>query len=292
MRRLLVLLFIVALFVIITVSDGSALTFELNKDKPGVQAFIQKNLRFTVGGAPIIQKLPANFYVIYYSPDDIPVLAAKVGKIEKTSPLSPYLEKLSGGNNSKSITGPHKEKIVYNPNSPTDKKILESYALWDGWIFIGHKKETINNLLKLYKTTSDIVKIDKSATSIKGWKDAGIKIWGDNSNNHLYNIFEAQKERLLIPLVKDPKKIQYLAGAFTLTVSNEMNGTLLVKPVNPQAKKDIEGDLRFIGETVRRRLVAVKTPYKGKLYSTDNAVIYEAYMGNYLTAQGEIIKSE
>ena len=73
MRRLLVLLFIVALFVIITVSDGSALTFELNKDKPGVQAFIQKNLRFTVGGAPIIQKLPANFYVIYYSPDDIPV---------------------------------------------------------------------------------------------------------------------------------------------------------------------------------------------------------------------------
>ncbi|MBI5038502.1 MAG: hypothetical protein HZC13_01845 [Nitrospirae bacterium] len=71
-----------------------------------------------------------------------------------------------------------------------------------------------------------------------------------------------------------------------------MSGTLMIQPAGRQAGKDIEGDLRFIGETIRRRLVAVKTPYKGKVYSTDNGVVYETYIGNYLAAQGQIVQEE
>lgn len=273
--------------------DLSALTFELNRDKPGVQTFAIKYLRFTVEGENIITRLPATFYVISYYTDDIPVLVARVGKIDKTSGLSPYLEKISGGRGAKSIKGPHGEKIIYNPNRPSDnsKKLLSSYALWDGWIFIGNKKETLNNLLRLFKSPSEITKVDKSiSSSIKEWKVAGIRFWGDNSNNNLYNLFEAQKKRILIPLVKDPKKIQYIAGAFTLTKSREIEGSLMVKPANQQARKDLEGDLRFIGETIRRRLVAIKTPYRGKVYSKDSNILYEGYIGNYMAAQGQIVE--
>src|SRR3972149_7656367 len=128
--------------------ESSALTFEFNKGKPGVQAFAVKYLRFTVGGETIIPALPANFYVIYDSADDIPVLAAKVGKLNKTSRLSRYLEAISGGGDAKVVAGTHGGKVVYNPNRPPDKKMLSSYALWDGWVFIGNRKETIMDLLK------------------------------------------------------------------------------------------------------------------------------------------------
>lgn len=292
MRRAVIGAILAVLFFIGTGEDLSALTFEFNKDKPGVQAFALRYLRFTIGGENIVTKLPATFYVISYSAEDIPVLAARVGKIDKTSRLLPYLEKISGGSSVRSIAGPHGEKIMYNPKKPPEKKLLSSYALWDGWIFIGNQKETIHHLLKLYKSPADIMKADKPLSSLKEWKSAGVKVWSDNSNHHLYNLFEAQKKMILIPIIRDPKKIQYMGGAFTLTESRELSGSLFIRPVNPQARKDIEGDLKFIGETIRRRLTAVKTPYRGKIYSTENDVVYEAYIGNYLAAQGQVVRME
>ncbi len=293
MRKAGIIFIIITVFFILMTEDLLALTFEFHKDKPGVNAFVLKYLRFTVEGENIITRLPATFYVISHSPDDIPVMVARVGKIDKTSGLSPYLKKISGGGSAKSIKGPHGEKIIYNPDRPPGKKLLSSYTLWDGWIFIGNKKETIYNLLKLYKNPSEITRVDNSIPpSIKEWKVAGIRFWGDNSNNHLYNLFEAQKKRILIPLIKDPKKIQYIAGAFTLTESREIDGSLIVKPVNQQARKDLEGDLRFIGETIRRRLVAIKTPYRGKVYSKEGYILYEGHIGNYMAAQGQIVEVE
>ena len=293
MKRVVMILVLIPVLFMIMGGESSALTFEFNKGKPGVQAFAVKYLRFTVGGETIIPALPANFYVIYDSADDIPVLVAKVGKLNKTSRISPYLEELSGGRNAKVVAGPQGGKVVYNATKPPHWKVLSSYALWDGWVFIGGRKETIVDLLKRHKNTAEIVKADKSVSAtIKEWKNAGVRVWGDNVNDRLSNLFEAQKKRILIPLIRDPKKIKYIAGAFTLTEAKEMSGTLLIRPSGQQAGKEIEGDLGFIGETIRRRLVAVKTPYKGKVYSTDNGVVYETYIGNYLAAQGQIVREE
>lgn len=291
MRKATIILLLISIFFLGMSKGLSALTFEFSKDKPGVQTFVLQYLRFTVNGENIISRLPMTFFVISYSSDDLPVLVAKVGEMDKMSGLSTSLAKISGGSTARSITGPHGEKIMYNPNRPSDVKVLSSYALWKGWVFIGNKKETIDNLLKLYNSPSDIVKVDKMVSSLKGWNSAGIKIWGDNSNNHLSSLFEGQKKRIKIPLIKDPKKVQYIAGAFTLTESKEMSGSLIVRPVNQQARKDIEGDLRFIGETIRRRLVAIKTPYKGKVSSSDKGIVYEAYIGNYQSAQGQIVQA-
>jgi len=293
MKRVAVIFIVVLVFLVVMGRESSALTFEFNKEKPGMQTFVLKYLHFTAGKENITPVLPTTFYLIYYSTEDIPVLAAKVGKIEKTSPISPYLEKLSGGGDAKSITGPHGEKVIYNPNNPPDKKVLSSYALWDGWVFIGSKKETIMDLLKRHKNTAEIVKADKAvSTTIKEWKNAGVRIWGDNTNDRLSSLFGAQRTKILIPLIRDPRQIKYISGAFILTEAKEMSGTLLILPTGQQFLKDIESDLAFIGETIRRRLVAVKTPYKGKVYSTDNGVVYETYIGNYLAAQGQIVREE
>lgn len=279
-------------YLILTCSYSLALTLEFSKDKPGVQAFVVQNLRFTADVDNIINKLPSKFYVISYSPDDIPVVAAKTGKMDKASGLTPYLVKISGGKNAKSISGPHNEKIIYNSGSLPEKKLLSSYAVWDGWIFIGNKKETILNVLKHFKSTSDISKTDKSVSAIKGWGGAGIKLWADNSDQHLNKLLEAQKNRILIPIFRNPNNITYMAGAFTLTNSKEMTCTLMVKPVSEQADKDVAGDFRFIGETIRRRLAAIKTKYNGKVYNSDKGIFYEAYIGNYQSAQGQIVQGE
>lgn len=293
MKRVAVIVIVVLVFLVVMGRESSALTFEFNKEKPGMQTFVLKNLQFAAGKENITPVLPTTFYLIYYSTEDIPVLAAKVGKIDKTSAISPYLERISGGGTAKSIPGPHGEKVIYNPNNPPDKKMLSSYALWDEWVFIGNKKETMIELLKSYKTTADVVKVEKSTPSmIKEWKDAGIRLWGDNLNDRLSNLLEAQKKMILVPLIRDPKKIKYIAGAFILTEAKEMSGTLVIVPAGPQAGKDIESDLKFTGETMRRRLVAVKTQYKGKIHSTDNGVVYETYIGNYMAAQGQIVQEE
>lgn len=97
MRRAAIIFVLVLVSFIVMGGESSALTFEFNKGKPGVQNFALKYLRFTVGGETIIPALPATFYVIYDSADDIPLLVAKVGKLNKTSRLSPYLEAISGG---------------------------------------------------------------------------------------------------------------------------------------------------------------------------------------------------
>ena len=292
MKKAVGIILLIFVFLILTSKYTLALTFEFNKDKPGVKTFAQNYLTFPVDGENIINKLPSTFYIILWSPDDIPVVAAKVGKMDGKTGIAPYLEKISGGKTSKSIAGPHNEKIVYNPNRPADKKLLSSYSIWNGWIFIGNKKETVSNLLKHYKTTADILKADSSTSMIKGWNGAGMKLWADNSDQHLSKLFEGQKTKILIPLIRDPKKVQYMAGAFTLTESKEMNGTLIVKPVSQQAGKDVEGDLRFIGETIRRRLTAVKTKYNGKVSSSDKGIFYEANIGNYMSAQGQIVQTE
>jgi len=292
MRKAVIVSIISVLFSIVAARDLSALTFEFNKDRPGVETFVRRYLQFTVEGEDIISKLPLTFYVISYSAQDIPVLAARVGKLDKNPGLASFLEKISGGRSARQIVGPHGEKIYYNPSRPPEKRLLSSYALWEGWLFIGNRKETIHHLLRQYKVPTDITKVDKVISSLKGWKGAGVRVWSDNSGNHLYDLFEAQKKMILIPLIKDPKKIHYMGGAFVLTEERGIEGTLFIKPVNLEARKDIEGDLKFIGETIRRRLMAVKTTYTGKVYTADrdNGVIYEARIGDYLAAQGELVR--
>lgn len=276
---------IIAALLIMVMTDGLyALTFEFRKDKPGVKEFVSKNLHFFVEGKNIISGLPSTFYVITYFPDDIPVIAYKGAAI--------HPDKISGGKSAKNIKGPHGTKIIYNPNRPSEEKLLSSYVLWDGWVFTGNKKETLQNLLKLYKSPSDVAKTGTLTPSFKEWKEGGIRFWGDNSDSHLTNVFEAQKKTVLIPLVKDPKKIQSMTGSITLTTTREMRGKIMVKPVNQQAFKDIEGDARFISETIRRRLVAVKSPYEGKINSSDGNISYEAYIGDYGAAHGQIVKSK
>ena len=54
----------------------------------------------------------------------------------------------------------------------------------------------------------------------------------------------------------------------------------------------IEGDLKFIGETIRRRLTAIKVPYKGKVGISDNNIVFETAIGNYMAAQGQIMQPE
>lgn len=292
MKKAIVLAVLLSFFFVFTGKESSALTFEFNKDKLGVKTFALKYLRFTVDGENIISRFPATFYVISVAPDDIPVLAAKVGKIDRKSGIGPYLEKIAGGKVAKSITGTHKEKIVYNPNRPPEKKMLSSYTVWNDWVFIGNKKETILNVLKPLKSPADIAKADKAVSSINGWSGAGMKLWADNSDQHLSKLLDGQKNRILIPLIRDPKKIQLLGGAFTLSESKEMKGTLFIKPVNQQATKALEGDVRFVGETIKRRLTAVKTPYTGKVSSSDNGIFFEATIGNYMSAQGQIVQAE
>ncbi len=276
---------IISTILIMGITDSlHALTFEFNKDKPGVKDFASKNLRFSADGENIISRLPSSFYVISYFPDDIPVIAFKGS--------APFLDMISGGKNAKNIKGPHGEKILYNPVRPPEKRLLSSYALWDGWVFIGNRKETLQNILKLYKNPSDIAKSGTLIPSFKEWKEGGIRFWGDNSDNHLTKILEAQKKTVLIPLVKDPAKIQAMAGAFTVTTAREMRGKIMVKPLNQQSYKDLEGDAKFISETIRRRLVAVKTPYDGRIYSSNGGIILDIYIGDYSAAQGQIIKGK
>ena len=293
-QRTLLTLLVISVFDIVIYKEVSALTFEFNKDKPGIQDIALQYLPFTVEfeKESIITKLPTTFYVLTNAADDLPVLAAQVGRIDKASGLVPYLDVIVGGRNAGRITGPHGEKIIYNPDRPSDWKKLSSYALWDGWIFLGNKKDTLFNLLKQYKNPSDIVIADTSITSIKGWKNAGMKVWGDNTDNHLYNLFEEEKKKIAIPLIKDTEKIKYIGGAFSFTELKGMNGSLIVRPMSQDAGKEIEGDLKFIGETIRRKLAMVKTPYKGKVYRVDNDVVYEAVIGNYMTAHDQIVQPE
>ncbi|MCC7203337.1 MAG: hypothetical protein IT393_11845 [Nitrospirae bacterium] len=284
MSKILIRIILSVFLTMLMVDSLFALTFEFNKEKPGVREFVSKNLRFTAGGENIIPKLPSSFYMITYFPDDIPVIAYKGS--------SPFLDRISGGKSAKTIKGPHGEKILYNPGRPPEKKLLSSYALWDGWVLIGNKKETLQNVLKLYKSPSDISKTGMLTPNFSEWKEGGVRFWGDNSDGHMTKIFEAQKKSLLIPLVKDPGKIQAITGAFKLTTTREMRGKIMVKPVNPQAVKDIEGDARFISETVRRRLTAVKSQYEGRINSSNGNIIYDVYIGDYEAARGEIMKNQ
>lgn len=273
---------IIASLLILGMTEGThALTFEFNKDKPGVKEFVSKNVRFSSEGENIMSKTPSSFYLITFSSVDMTVIAYKG--------TSANLEKIAGGKSAKNIKGPHGEIIFYNPNQPPENKQLSSYTQWDGWVFIGNKKESLQNMLKRFKNPSDITKTGIPTPSFKEWKEGGIRFWGNNSDDHLSNILESQKNTLLIPVFRNPKDVQVIAGAFTLTPAGNMRGKIMVKPVNQQAYKNIEGDAKFISETIRRRLAAVKSPYEGKISSTDGNVVYEVFIGDYAAAQGQIV---
>src|SRR3972149_3489429 len=225
MSKTIVRIIIAALLIMVMTDSLYALTFEFRKDKPGVKDFLSKNLHFSVGGENIISRLPSTFYVITYFPDDIPVIAYKGAAI--------HPDRISVWKNAKNIKGPHGTKIIYNPNRPPEKMLISSYVLWDGWVFTGNKKETLQNLLKLYKSPSDVAKTDTLTPSFKEWKEGGIRFWG---------------------------VIQTSTSPMSLTI--------------------------------RRRLVAVKSPYEGKINSSGGSIIYEVYIGDYGAAQGQIIKSK
>ncbi len=276
---------IIASLLILGITSGTyALTFEFNKDKPGVKEFVSKNLRFSAEGENITSKTPSLFYLITNSHDNPPVIAYKGA--------STSLVKIAGGKTAKTIKGTHGETIYYNASLPPGNKTLSSYTQWDGWVFIGNNKEVLLNLLKGIKNPSEISKTGILTPSFKEWKDGGIRFWGNNSDDHLTKILDAQKKSLLIPAFRNPKEIHAIAGAFTLTPAGNMKGKIMLKPVNQQVFKSIEGDVRFISETLRRRLAAVKSPYEGKISSTDGNVIYDVFVGDYMAAQGQIITSK
>ena len=284
MKKMFISIIITSLLILGMTDGANALTFEFNKDKPGVKEFVSKNLRFSTEGENIMSKTPSLFYLITYPPDSMPVIAYKG--------TAANLEKIAGGKTAKSIKGPHGEKIFYNPNQPPENKQLSSYTQWDGWVFIGNKKESLQNMLKRFKNPSEIAKTGILTPSFKEWKEGGIRFWGNNSDDHLSNILEAQKNTLLIPVFRNPKDVHAIAGAFILTPAGNMRGNIMVKPVNKQVYKNIEGDARFISETLRRRLAAVKSPYQGKITSTDGNVVYEVFIGDYSAAQGQIVSGK
>ncbi|MCC6545253.1 MAG: hypothetical protein IT392_12285 [Nitrospirae bacterium] len=285
MKKIFISIIITSLLILGIKGGVHALTFEFNKDKPGVKEFISKNLRFSSEGEDIISKTPSSFYLITYPPDILPVIAYKG--------TTANLDKIAGGKIAKNIKGPHGEKIFYNPSQPPENKQLSSYAQWDGWVFIGNKKESLQNVLKRFKNPSDISSSGILTPTFKEWKDGGIRFWGNNSDDHMSLILEAQKNALLIPAFRNPKDIHAMAGAFTLTPSGNIRGKIIVKPVNQQqAYKNIEGDAKFISETVRRRLLAVKSPYEGKVSSSDGNVVYDLVIGDYTAAQKQIVKSK
>ena len=111
---------IIASLLILGMTVGThALTFEFNKDKPGVKEFVSKNVRFSSEGENIISRTPSSFYLITYSTADMTVIAYKG--------TSANLEKFAGGKTAKNIKGPHGEIIFYNPNQPPENKQLSSY---------------------------------------------------------------------------------------------------------------------------------------------------------------------
>lgn len=94
---------------------------------------------------------------------------------------------------------------------------------------------------------------------------AGVRFWADNSNSDRTALLKESQEKILIPIVKDPNQIGRISGMFHLGSGREIVAEATVVLSGPQHQAALTRDLKFILESVRRRLKALGVSYEGSI---------------------------
>lgn len=267
--------------------QGFSLTFQFDRSRPGVREFVASYISFRVKGGDVTSVLPPTFYILTSRTEQDLVIAAKVGEISQEKGLVSLLADLAGPQPQK-IKGPHGEVVVSNPAA--EETGLSAYTLWGSWLFAARTRDGLVALLKRHPNPQAVTTPDKVFVpdGLKG--PFGVRFWAENSSGDLTAFLQESQQKVLISMVKDPAQIARLSGMFQIGPGRTLIGHATIIPSAARHQAALRGDLKFILESIRRRLKALGVSYRGRLVESRDGLTLKVTIGDYAKAQPGLIR--
>ncbi|MBI4715282.1 MAG: hypothetical protein HY760_04995, partial [Nitrospirae bacterium] len=156
-------------------------------------------------------------------------------------------------------------------------------------IFAAKHRESLTTLLKRHSFPHTLVTPgeDFSADGLK--TGSGIRFWGDNTQGDLTALMKESQKKILIPVIQDPSQIRRISGMFRLEGGRRLSGTLTFVP-SGASRDGLRKDLKFVNESIRRKLSALKVSHEGEVLEGNPGVTLKITVGDYTKAQPGLVK--
>jgi hypothetical protein len=280
-------LFLIAGMILATPIQAFAITFQFDRGTPGVKAFVESYIQFSVHGKPLSSVLPPVFYLVTPKSERETVIAAKVKNIHKNKELTIFLSDVVGMA-PKQVKGPKGNTIFYHP-APTNAK-LSAYLKWGDWLFLSGNPDALDNLLKSVRVPEEAVTPNPAFSSDGLVKSAGVRFWADNANGEFTALIRENQQRSLVPMVKDPSQIKRLSGIFRLGPQQKIAVQAIAIPFKPEHRFPLKKEFELTLESSRRLLEIFKVPSAGSVQEKGKSLSIRMTIDDYQFGQPGLFK--
>jgi hypothetical protein len=266
----------------------SALTFQFDQNQPGVRGVITSYIHFPVQGQDVTTVLPATFSIVTYRSEADSIIMAKTGDIRKNKSILSLLQNVVGKDPQKT-KGPH-DVLILSKSKP-EKNRLSAYATWGQWLLIGKSREALADLLKRFSTPESAVTPPALFQSDGLRQQSAIQFWGENGKGELTALLKEGQAKVLIPVIRDPSQIARFSGTVQVSTQQKLAITATVVPSSPQSLGTIKNDLKFMLESMRRKVGALSVPYQGEVLEAKGKIQVRLMVGDYRKAKSGLLRN-
>jgi hypothetical protein len=206
---------------------------------------------------------------------DSPSRAIAVIALAKgASPDKALLEKAVGGSaGAKLEAASYKGATVYSApgpaGSPASGSDFRAYAIAQDKLVLGSDAEAVKRAL-------DGPAVDSSADYGKALAQApkgmDATLFAENAQSQLAAFLAPRQKKWNMELLLSADALAYVGASFDFASSSKLTGTIVFQAAKADRIADVKDDASFIGEAFKRKFLADKIQYSGKVDSKDNTV--------------------
>jgi hypothetical protein len=202
---------------------------------------------------------------------DKPMYALAVIALAKgASPDKAMLEKvIVGAKDAKIAASSYKGSDIFSGSGKDDPADFGAYALVQGQLVLGTDADAV-------KKAIDGPSIDGTANYARaiGQTPKGMDgiLFAENARSQFAGFLAPREKKWNMDLLLSADALSYLGASFDIASPSKLVGTIVFQASKPDRLADVEDDAGFIGEAFKRKFLADKIQYSGKVGVKDDTV--------------------
>ena len=159
--------------------------------------------------------------------------------------------------------------ITYAAKSEERPKDFGAYALFPDQVVFGSDPDVIKKAIDgpSVADSPNYMKIAKQAA-----QTSDVLLFADNAANQFANFLSPREKKWSMTLLLSAKYLSYLSVSFDIKDSSKVAGTMILQGADANRVSDIKDDAEFIGEAFKRKFLADKIQYSGRVELKDTTV--------------------
>ncbi len=163
----------------------------------------------------------------------------------------------------------YKGTAIVSGSAPAGAGDFGAYAVIQNTVILASDAETVRRAIDGPSVAAAANYQKISAQSAKG-TDA--LLFADNAEAKFAKFLTPREKKWKLTLLLSAPSLQYMGSSFDIVDSSKVTGTILFQGADKAKLAEIKEDAEFIGEAFKRKFMAEKIQYTGKVEVTDLTV--------------------